>query len=104
MSRYYDVRITVPEEYIDNAVQCAHTFWGRLYWRTDYWEAEVRPEIDAKPPHAARLTRDTIQRGLAWLATNGYSEAFGRIVNNEADSCDGDLLVQAAAFGEIVYA
>lgn len=49
-----------------------------------------------------RLDRVAIQRGLQVLA-NKYPNTLASIMSDDADSNDGDVLIQCAIFGKVMY-
>lgn len=105
---YVHVHFTLPhDQLVDIARQAYIQYWGCLK-RLDRFLTPTYEVIDNldEQCHTMHLTPTTLGQGLGYLATSGkqgYCEAVARILCGMADGSDGDLLVQAAAFGEVKY-
>lgn len=74
--------------------------WPRYSW---VWAVgEIAVEDKYGDGEKGVLTRETLQRGLQ-LLQDKYPKLYSRLVNDGGDALDADALLQAAAFGEVIY-
>lgn len=62
----------------------------------------VLRDNESDRPRLVRLNLANIERGLKVMAKK-YRRHFDNIVNDNADAITGDVLIQCAVFGDLIY-
>jgi hypothetical protein len=106
-------QVNVPDELIVNALESADIgYWAYVPRGADHAKLvngtatalvnESDGSHDGKGDGHHELTGAKVRAGLQVLATK-YPHHFADIVGDKSDCTTGDVLVQCALFGEIVY-
>ena len=106
-------QVNVPDELIVNALESADIgYWAYVARGADHAKLvngtatalvnESNGSRDGKGDGHHVLTGAKVRAGLQVLATK-YPLHFADIVGDNSDCTTGDVLVQCALFGEIVY-
>jgi hypothetical protein len=106
-------QVNVPDELIINALESADIgYWADVPRGADHEKLlngaataivhESEGSHDGKGDGRHELTGAKVRVGLQVLATK-YPHHFADLVGNNSDCTTGDVLVQCALFGEIVY-
>lgn len=98
------ITIDIPDQHINDALAAPHS----IYWTTECeWDPETQSgyvidnEADDGPARY-ELTPEKLQAALVYLAT-GYPRTIAGLIAGEFDGPMGDELLQAIAFGSVVY-
>lgn len=51
----------------------------------------------------AEITKKDISKALTWLSENKYTKCLNRLLNDNYDAGDSDVLFQVACFGKVIY-
>ena len=113
MSSTITTRVNVPDELIINALESADIgYWANVPRGADHAKllsgAATALVYESEGPHDGKgaghheLTGDKVRAGLQVLASK-YPHHFADIVGDNSDCITGDVLVQCALFGEIIY-
>lgn len=94
------VNITIPVDLatVRAAIESARVgYWAKI-------EGGCIQETD-EPNRWKRwpLSQKDIARALVLMATKGHPKTLGRFINGDADADSGDVLIQYAVLGEVVY-
>lgn len=92
-------------DHVTSAIEGGSNYWARINvgkhqrgWR-NYFTAKFTE--DNGKTH--ELTLDKLKTGMQVMALK-YPHHFKDVIQNSGDATTGDVLVQCALFGEIVYA
>lgn len=99
-----NIRIEIDDKLICQAISGARLPWGKVtYWNPEGTMVLEIQDLQVSPVRTILCAAPAIEAGLLIMALD-YAEHFTALIAGNSDADTGDVLIQCAAFGKLVYA